>query len=404
METRAITEDEVELFFREILRTFGDDPQAADSWASRLVQLLSLSRTYAVFEHGEIVGTSAAFEFELTVPGNTLPMAGLTMVTVRPTHRRRGILRSMMAAYLDDLHAHGEPLGGLWASEASIYGRFGFGVAAESDKVEVDTRGMSVRWPAPLDQVRFVEDDGAMEHLPGIYETVRRDRPGMLSRSDAWWRTRRLHDPSSRRNGASAKRRCVSFRAGVATGYVVFRQRMKWDGELAAGSVEITELVGVDSVATASLWHFATNVDLFPRVKWWNAPIDSALPWMTEHVRNLQRRRTDTLWLRVCDVPAALSGRAYEANGRLRLAVCNPGESGTAVFELAVEDGEGTCVEAAGTPDIVLDRCTLASLYLGGASASTLARAGLIEGSSPAVALATRMFRWNRAPWCPEVF
>ena len=92
---------------------------------------------HAAFEEGQIVGGAGAFPFELSVPGGSLPCAGVTAVGVHPTHRRRGVLRSMMDAQLRDVHERGEPIAALWASEETIYGRFGYGIASWAGELKV---------------------------------------------------------------------------------------------------------------------------------------------------------------------------------------------------------------------------------------------------------------------------
>src|SRR5438105_11399722 len=96
----------------------------------RFMRVLDHERMHAAWDDGKIVGGAGAFTFEMTVPGGTVPTAGVTVVGVYPTHRRRGVLRSMMRAQLDDVHERGEPLAALWASEETIYGRFGYGLAS----------------------------------------------------------------------------------------------------------------------------------------------------------------------------------------------------------------------------------------------------------------------------------
>ena len=84
----------------------------------------------AAVDEGRIVGGAGAFSFRTTVPGGAVvPSAGVTVVGVLPTHRRRGILRSMMRLQLDDAHERGEALATLFASEETIYGRYGYGRA-----------------------------------------------------------------------------------------------------------------------------------------------------------------------------------------------------------------------------------------------------------------------------------
>ncbi|HSF87520.1 MAG TPA: GNAT family N-acetyltransferase [Acidimicrobiia bacterium] len=136
---RPIRESETQRFRSAIARGFGGDSREEDH--DRFYEMLPLDRTVGAFDGDEIVGTLGEFDFAITVPGGAqLTMAGTTIVTVRATHRRRGILRDMMQLHLDAAHGRGDPLAGLWASETAIYGRFGFGLCADKHEIDLDTR------------------------------------------------------------------------------------------------------------------------------------------------------------------------------------------------------------------------------------------------------------------------
>jgi predicted acetyltransferase len=395
MEIRAIRDDEVAAFRVAVINTFGGDPAADPQGDERFRALIAPGRSWAAFDDGRVVGSAATFDFELTVPGGTLPLAGLTMVVVRPTHRRRGLLRQLMTAHLEEARGRAISVSGLWASEASIYGRFGYGVAAEGDELSFHAPGIELG-AGPHDEVVPLDEPSAV--LPPIYDAVRATRPGMITRTPAWWKYRRFADRPDMARGASPRRHALALRAGAATGYVSYRHRGAWEDGLPAGTVEIEELVAVDGRAEASLWKLLASVDLFPKVKYWNAPVDCVLPWIASDGRRIKRRRTDTLWLRIEDVPAALSARRYGADGALRL------EIEGRVHELRVEGGVGRCAPCDPPAALKVERAALGSLYLGGFPASLLARAGRLAGDPAAIALADRMFAAAQPPWISEIF
>ncbi len=396
MEIRAITEDENLAFRAALMSVFGMGDPAVDTVGhERHRALVAPGRAWAAFDRGTIVATAATFDFTLTVPGGAIEMAGLTQVTVRPTHRRRGILRALIELHLAEARARRVPLSGLWASEASIYGRFGYGVAAESE----DTALSSVVLEAPAGDGDELEPlvEAAPEVLKGVYEAVRAARPGMITRTPAWWTYRRFME----RPGpppSSPRRFVLARRGGAATGYVSYRQRLGWEEGVAAGTAEIEELVAVDARAERTLLRFICEIDLFRKVSWWNMPTDSLLPWLVTDPRRVRRRRVDTLWLRPDDLEAVLAARRYPADGALRLEV-----EGRAL-ELRVEDGFGRCHEGGGAPQLRLGRAQVGNLVLGAFAPSLLARAGLVSGEPAALALADRMFAWPVAPWIAEVF
>ncbi|HEX2689920.1 MAG TPA: GNAT family N-acetyltransferase, partial [Kofleriaceae bacterium] len=299
LDIRPIAPDEADAFRDCVMTTFGGDLDDDPAGAERVRALIAPGRAWAAFDGATVAATAASFALTLGIPGGTLPMAGLTMVTVRPTHRRRGILRELLRLYVEDARQHGEPIGGLWASEATIYGRFGYGIAAEGDKLEVDTRGLAITRRRDDDDVHeWIDEAAARERLPEIYARAIADRPGALHRSEAWWRERRFLEAPFLRGGASRRRYVIVRRGRDAVGYVVYRQRGTFSSGLPNGTAEIVELVATDPAAEASLWRFILGIDLFPRATWGNAPTDTTLPWIVSDVRRVVRQRGDTLWLR----------------------------------------------------------------------------------------------------------
>lgn len=396
---RTIAEDEVEAFRTAVMMAFGDDLDADPNGPARARALFDLHHVWAAFDGETIVGTAATIDFGVVVPGGAVvPMAGLTTVMVRPTHRRRGLLRQLMQHHLADAEARARPLSGLWSSEASIYGRFGYGVAAESDVLEVADARLLHLAPGEVDALEAIDEARARELLPAIYARAIAHRPGALTRSEVWWRERRFLEAPFMRGGASLRRHVVARRGTELVGYLQFRQRSAWTDGMPSGKVEIVELIGCDARAEASLWQLALQIDLFPHVTWWNAPTDDALAWTVANPRQVKRRRVDALWLRVGDVAAALAARTYAADGELTLAI--DGE----VWHLVVREGRGACARSERGAELVMERDALGAVYLGGVTASVLARAGRISGEPAAIARADAMFTSGVAPWCPELF
>jgi predicted acetyltransferase len=405
---RTLSPEDVDLFRGRLARGFGQDGDPEDDAArERFEAIFEYDRTFAVFDGDDIIGTGGAFSFDLTVPGGRgVPMGGTTIITVQPTHRRRGVLRELMRRHLDDVADRGEPLAGLWASEASIYGRFGYGQASFRHITKIEAKAVAFREPPPPStRVRLVEPEAAAEVLPKVYEAVRLRRPGMLTRSRQWWTHRRLADPESSRDGKSARRYVVSETDGEVTGYAVYRQDAKWDDFVADGEVELVEVITIDSSAHRAIWSFLTNIDLFPRVSWWNLPVDDPMSESVTDSRKVRRTLSDALWIRLMDVSAALEARSYEQDGTLAFSVedaTRPKNSGT--YRLEVRDGEARCTRTGDPAELSLDVEALGHIYLGGGDARVMAAAGRIDGGPEPVTTLHGLFRADLAPWCPEVF
>lgn len=412
VELRNITNDEVEAFRYAIRLGFGQDSDPEELAADEdrwFLSVFSLADQWAAFDRGRMVATFGSYDQEITVPGGVLPMAGTTVVTVQPTHRRQGILTGLMSLHLNRAVEQGQPMAGLWASEETIYGRFGYGAAIY--KAEVAIPATTVHLPSGPDDVSlaYIESDEAAAILPALYDRVRPSTCGWLARSPDWWAERHLRDQPHRRHGASAQRIVVAERAGRPVGYLRFRHRWGWD-LLPDGAVEIEELVAVDDDVRRSLWHFAVSVDLYPNVTWDNCPVDDPVLIEADRYRAISVRTRESIWLRLLDVPAALVGRRYERDDALVIAVEDRMGLAAGTFRLEVVDGQATCdavpgaSPAAAHPDVTLDVSALGVIFAGGVSAHTLARARRIAGHRAAVLRLDQLFRTAAAPHASENF
>lgn len=411
---RAVTGDEFADYDRAESAAFGAHPHDAATALSRAV--VELDRTVAAFDGDQIVGTTAAYSFEMTVPGGGLaPVAGVSGVGVVATHRRRGILTGMMGRLLDDSIARGEVAAVLNASESSIYERFGYGRASEFVSWSIDTRDVAFLRPPPRCRLRMVRQDRAAEVLAGLYEPYRLDRPGSVSRTAAWWAAI-LADHRTWKGGGNlfvvVAEPDADPDAGAPGrgGYVIYR--VEDTGEGVHKRLEVFELAALDDEVEAALWRYCTEVDLVRTVVTEARPVDDPLPWRLADPRRLTPVTWhDYLWVRPLDVAGLLEARRYRAPGTLVLEVVDgdrPELGGT--FRLVVEGADGPArverlVDGAGGADLRLGAPDLGSLSLGGVSPTVLARAGRIAGLTPgAVARAELLFPWDRRPFCATRF
>jgi predicted acetyltransferase len=392
---RAISEAEIPAFLRTDAAGFGEDAEAFAKAQPRWIGL-ELDRTRAAFEGDELVGTSRNYTLELSVPGGVaLPAAGVSAVAVLPTHRRRGILRTMMAALLDDAVERGEPVAMLTASEGAIYRRFGFGVAA---RVELDLRTVEFARPRPPGRVRLVAPDELAKQAPELFDRVRRSYPGAVSRPEAWWsevqfdrsRTKQRFDVLYESDG------------GIVDGFVTYSVEPRW-GPDAAHVVEVRDLVAATPTATSALWRYLCEIDLVRTVHAHRVPLDSPLSWLLTSPRAARIMRIDDyVWTRVLDVPAALGARRYASEGRLTLAVHDEARPGRAADGVFTVDGgpDGASVTTGGTADVACDVATLSAAWLGGVPFTTLAAAGWVDEHTPgALARADAMFASTPLPF-----
>ena len=248
-----------------------------------------------------------------------------------------------------------------------------------------------------------LDPEEATGALPLIFDQYWQDNHGGFTRTPGWWRTRIMADPEHRREGATSLRFVLARRAGEGVGYVTYRQRPpQSDGS--EGKTEIVELVALDDDARRALWSFVTNVDLYRNVTWWNAPTDEPVLIEADRNRSVKWTQHDSMWIRPLDVVAMLEARRYRTHGSLVVDLTDSFLGRGGRYELEVAEGVGRCRPTTVEPDLTMDISDLGTLYLGGRTATALARATHIQGSPEAMARADDLFRTDRPPHCMEVF
>jgi predicted acetyltransferase len=378
---------------------FGMEP--GDELSKQFARLLPLERMNGVWDEGQIVAGAGSFPFFLSVPGSELPCSGTTVVGVSPTHRRRGLLRAMMRAGLDEAHARSEPLAALWASEEPIYGRFGYGQAAFAGEVSIRKGRDAFATPRERSgTVRLLETDEALEAFPPIWEALARQRPGMHSRSRDWWESRTL--VAHARGEGKPNRFALLELDGAPAAYAIYHHDPKWDDGVSSGRVVVVEAIGAAPQAVAELWRFLLDIDWVESITASLLPPDHPLFFLLAEPRRMRYRLGDGLWVRLVDVGTALSGRTYSVEPDLvfevRDAFC-PWNGGR--WHLAGASAERTEAPA----DLALDIAALGSAYLGGLGFAQLAQGGYVDELTPgALERADSAFRHSLQPWCPEIF
>jgi predicted acetyltransferase len=378
---------------------FGNEPDAEA--VERFSHWLPVERMHAAWDGDEVVGGAGAFPFELSVPGGRIAAAGITIVGVLPTHRRRGVLTALMRAQLDDVRARGESVAYLWASEGTIYGRFGYGVASLAAAVEIPRERTAVARPSePYGRVRLVSREEALARLPDVWDAAMDERPGMFRRSASWWAERTL--PEKPRPGAQPTNRALLEVDGGTEAYALYQMNQSFDNGVSSGHVHVVEALGRTPEATRAIWRFLLDLDWTSRIEADRLPVDHPLVLLLAEPRRARIRLGDALSVRLVDVGAALSRRSYAGEGPVVLEVADafcPWNEGR--WRVSAAGAERTDAE----PELALDAAELGSVYLGGFTFRQLADALRLRELVPgAVARADELFRAERAPWCPEIF
>jgi predicted acetyltransferase len=401
---RHVRAEEFKEFANTCEAAFGFD--VSDEQLTRWSSLFTPERSLAAFDGDEMVGTAADFEFRLTVPGGSVPTAGVTAVGVLPTHRRRGILTRMMRMQIAEIQDRSEPIAALWASEGGIYGRYGYGLAALHSRIDIDRdRARFIGSPPPVGRTRFVPDDKAIEILAGVYERVCSETPGMFERTKKWWEVHRLSDPEDERRGGGPMFKVVWENEGRPEAYALYRIHAEWDTE-PLGYVRVLETMGTSALAIREMWRFIIGIDLVARIKAFHEPALHPLTFMLAEPRRLRARISDSLWIRIINVKDALQSRSYAQDGSMVLEVADSIiESNIGKWRLTVNGSRASVDATNAEPDLRLTIGALSSVYLGGFSFAQLSLGGAIEEvKAGAIARADDLFRTRQQPWCPEIF
>lgn len=340
------------------------------------------------------VATVRSWEMGLTVPGGAaLPSWAISSVTVSPTHRRQGIARAMLTAELRTAVQLGLPLAMLTVSEATIYGRYGFGPSARQSSYVVDTQRARWTGPTPEGRVQFVSPESLLADGPAVFERTRDRSPGEVDRREIWWK-RALgllpNEPDAHKRGIRAVR--YDDADGAIAGFALYEialQNVSHPGQL-----KLVDLVAATDDAYAALWRFVIEMDMVNEINAGLRSVSEPVAWQVSDHRAVRKTsERDHLWLRILDVPAALGARGYAAPGDYLLDVTDDLGFAQGRFLLTVAaDGTGqahplTGSAPAGAVQVALSAADLASLYLGGTSAVDLARAGRITELSPDAAI-----------------
>ena len=364
-----------------------------------------LSRSLAVFEGSDIIGGCQCHQLEMSIPGGTSAVGGVSNVAVQPTHTRQGVMSRMMRRQFNDMHEWGEPLAALFASESAIYGRFGYGVGTQHEfwKIDRPYNAYARKYETP-GRIVFVEPDEIGKKLPDIYRRSTAGRPGVFPKPPHKWAEESgapdAHDPQPRVRGRG--------RGGLF--YAAYEEDGRLDGYVAYRSnrptITVNDLMAVSRNAATALWRFSFDIDLMGATEAIKRPLDDPLPWMLADPRRLQRTVRDSVWIRVVDAAGALAQRRYAEPGALTLEVRDthcPWNNGS--FRLEGGPDGAVCQSSTASPDMTIDIGALASVYLGTVSFSSMYAAGLIDEHKPgSLTRADRMFAVPLQPWTPFNF
>ncbi|MTD56841.1 GNAT family N-acetyltransferase [Amycolatopsis pithecellobii] len=372
-------------------------PPPKDDERPYLERMFQPGRAFGAFDT-ELIGSARSFDAELTVPGGKrVPLGAVTGVGVRADRTRRGVLSRIMHAQLTDFAARGVPLAGLYATEGSIYGRFGYGVATVTQDFQVDRRRALLRPEVPASgEVELLRMPDAVERLAALYARLPLTRPGLMTRPPYWWARfeRHAHRDDDRPLAI------IHNGPGGPDGLAIYNVRR--NGWRDPSTLDVWDLHVATPDAYTGLWRYFLSVDLVDTIEAGDRPRDEPLPLLFTDMRAARiTRGGDDLWLRLVDVPAALAAREYDGEPVV-LEVTDPLlEANSGRYRV----GPGGVTRTELPARLRLGADALAMLYLGTWQASALVAAGRIQAADEdAPRLADRLFATGGQAWCGTHF
>ena len=405
VEIRSIREDELVAWSDTMLWSFLSTvaPPAAADYRR---ETIDYKRSLGAFADGRVVGTFRSFATEMTLPGGAaVPASAVTNVAVAPSHRRQGLLRSMMGTDLRQSADRGEVASILLASEYPIYGRYGYGAATEHATWTFDSTRSELRTPADR-RVDRIDPAAAADTLATIFDRRRPMVPGEIRRLPRWWKVDlgEVEAP-----GHPLWKGWVvlhSDGSGMPDGYLRYRVEEKWAERAPANVLLVDELLATDDEAEASLWQFCFGVDLIRTVKAENRRVDEPITWRLVDARAGQMtQRDELLWVRPLDVPALLEARRYTASGAVALEIVDDAGFAGGTYLLDASPSGAACRPTKESPALRLPVDVLGSVVLGGIPLSLLASARRLDVlDASCLAEADALLRWPVQPWCTTWF
>lgn len=394
-ETRAVP------FQRAVHRGFLGGEPTAETLADERKTLVN-RRTVGVFENGAAddaspIGTIDAWVTPMTIPGGAIDMWAISGVTVAGTHRRRGVARALLEGELRAAASAGVPIAGLTVSEATIYGRYGFGSALPALRYTVDTRRAGWAGFEPSGRLEYRERADLAADLAVVHESDRGSRAGRIPGwPERWVGFAGLSPAENDRD----KVRGVRYldESGELHGVLVYSL------EDAAGTfrsvLRVRALVADTADARAALWRFAVQHDLVDEVTADLQAPDDPLPWLVADQRGVKQELHDHGWLRILDLPRALEARQFSAPLDLVIRIDDPLDFASGAWRLRVDAEGSASVEKSdgAVVDATMGIAALSAIYAGGVRAETLRGAGRITADAAVADLLDRAFVTFPAP------
>jgi predicted acetyltransferase len=361
--------------------------------------------TLCAFDGPSMVASYGAIPFTMRANGQSMALAGVTVVGTLPEYRRQGIVRRIVEQSFRQMRERGQSVAALWASQAGIYQRYGYSLGSALRRYQIDTVDTALLVQADADlKVRRHTPVEVFDTMRDVYRSFIADRTLYLHRAAPLWQAGVLQE--SKDAGPIHIAICRN-KADQALGYVVYTLRSnKVNHAARSQEIEVRDLVWNSIDAYRSLWAFLASHDLVGRISWTSAPADDPAEEMFAEPRMLHAQDTEGVFFRVVDVEQALADRGYDSDDDLVLKITadreTPWNEGS--YRLTVSDGTAQVTRTEQPADLELSIKSLSSAFIGFRRVRQLANWGLVSGTDQAIARLDRLFATRHAPHCPDHF
>ena len=403
IELRPMTSDEMDQLGQLTSYVYGGN--YGDGTTNTVTATTRPEWTLCAFDGPRLVSSFSTIPFTMRANGTAVPMGGVSAVGTLPEYRRRGLVRRIATQAFADMRERGQAVASLWASQAAIYQRYGYAMASVLRSYRVDTADIGFHdGNEGSSRVERLDVAGGYDVVKRVYIAFIANRTCYLHRARPLWLNNALDEDDAAGPIHIALSRDADSEPATSAIYTL--RAGQHDHASRGQQLAIRDLAWLSPGAYRSLWSFIKRHDLVGSVRWDNAPVDDPAVELFMEPRLLHARDHEGLWLRVVDVPTALAGRGWDADGELSIAVAEdalaPWNTGT--WRVSASGGAAEVVPNRGSPDLRLSVKALALLYTGRRSARELAAWGMLEGEPAAVRRADALFATPHAPHCPDHF
>lgn len=375
--------------YGELCRYCFLDTQAADD-AVRYMTIVGehIGHTWGAFDHGTMLAGLWYYPYKMRVGQGHVPAGGIAAVATWPEYRNRGIVRELMTNAHRQMRAEGCPLAILNPFKSVFYSRMGYAnTFFHQDhlfapaQIRTDLKSHA--------SLRVIKGTSQWELLEDLHQRCSACYTGPVVRDARYWETRYL---STTRG---VRRICLVERYKQPVGFLI--TTLTRVDEIA--TLRVNQAAWVDADALIAILGFLRNLrDQVKEIRWF-LPVDVDLFPYFDDLRD-RVRLCPKMMLKLADLKGAIQTRVYpeDFNAELLLDVAadptSPWNAGR--WRVSWRQGRAEVRKAAKmvakVPVLKTDIQTLATIFSGHRSASSLVHDELLKASGAVVEIMDRAF------------